>query len=59
VHASTEDKSDEKKDDYYEELECVLDQFPKSHIKNPARKFRRKRRKRIYPQINNRKREFT
>jgi hypothetical protein len=29
VHASTEDKSDDTKDSFYEELERVLDQFPK------------------------------
>jgi hypothetical protein len=28
VHAPTEDKIDDMKDSFYEELECVLDKFP-------------------------------
>jgi hypothetical protein len=38
MHASTEDKSNDTKDSFYEELERVLDQFPKYHM-NFARKF--------------------
>jgi hypothetical protein len=33
VHAPVEDKSDVQKDRFYEELERVLDPFPKYHIK--------------------------
>jgi len=33
VHAPREEKSDEAKDSFYEELEQVFDQFPKYHIK--------------------------
>jgi hypothetical protein len=33
VHATTEDRSDDTKDSYYEELDCVLYQFPKYHMK--------------------------
>jgi hypothetical protein len=33
VHRPTEDKSDVMKDKFYEELQCVLDQFPKNHTK--------------------------
>jgi hypothetical protein len=33
VHASTEDKIDDMKDRFYEELEYVFDQFPKYHMK--------------------------
>jgi hypothetical protein len=29
VHAPTEDKTDDVKDSFYEELECVFDKFPK------------------------------
>jgi hypothetical protein len=32
VHAPTEDKTDDVKDSFYEELECVLDTFPKYHM---------------------------
>jgi exonuclease III len=32
VHASTKDKCDDTKDSFYEELECVFDQFPKYHM---------------------------
>jgi hypothetical protein len=28
VHAPTEDKTDDVKDSFYEELECVFDKFP-------------------------------
>ena len=30
VHATSEEKSDESKDSFYEELEQVFDHFPKS-----------------------------
>jgi hydroxypyruvate isomerase len=33
VHAPTEDKTDEVKDNFYEELEHVFDKFPKYHMK--------------------------
>jgi hypothetical protein len=33
VNAPTEDKTDEVKDSFYEELECVFDKFPKYHMK--------------------------
>jgi hypothetical protein len=33
VHETTEDKSDDMKNRFYEELESVLDQFPKYHMK--------------------------
>ena len=33
VHASSEEKSDESKDSFYEELEQVFDHFPKYHTK--------------------------
>jgi hypothetical protein len=33
VHAWTEDKTDDVKDSFYEELERVFDKFPKYHMK--------------------------
>jgi hypothetical protein len=33
VHAPTEDKCDDTKDSFYEELGGVFDQFPKYHMK--------------------------
>jgi hypothetical protein len=33
VHASTEDKPDDVKDSFYEELERIFDKFPKYHMK--------------------------
>jgi hypothetical protein len=33
VHASTEDKCDDTKVSFYEELEGVFNQFPKYHMK--------------------------
>jgi hypothetical protein len=33
MHASTEDKVDDIKDSFYEELEQVFDQFPRYHMK--------------------------
>jgi hypothetical protein len=33
VHAPTEDKTDDVKDSFYEELERIFDKFPKYHLK--------------------------
>jgi hypothetical protein len=33
VHAPCEDKSDDVKDSFYEELRCVFNQFPRYHTK--------------------------
>ena len=33
VHATSEEKSDNSKDSYYEESEQVFDHFPKYHMK--------------------------
>jgi hypothetical protein len=33
IHAPTEDKADDVKDSFYEELECVFYEFPKYHMK--------------------------
>jgi len=33
VHAPSEEKSEESKDSFYEELEHVFDHFPKYHMK--------------------------
>jgi hypothetical protein len=33
AHAPTEDKDDDIKDSFYEELEQVFDQFPRYHMK--------------------------
>jgi hypothetical protein len=33
VHTLTEDKTDDVKGSFYEELECVFDKFPKHHMK--------------------------
>jgi hypothetical protein len=33
VHARTEDITDDVKDSFYVELECVFDKFPKYHMK--------------------------
>jgi hypothetical protein len=33
VHALTEDKTDDTKDSFYEELERIFDKFPKYHMK--------------------------
>jgi exonuclease III len=33
VHATTEDKIDDVKDSFYEELECIFNKFPKYHMK--------------------------
>jgi hypothetical protein len=34
VHAPSEEKSDDAKDSFYEELEQVFDNFPKYHMKD-------------------------
>jgi hypothetical protein len=33
IHAPTDDKTDDLKDSFYEELERVVDKFPKCHMK--------------------------
>jgi hypothetical protein len=33
VHSQTEDKTDDVKDSFHEELEHVFDKFPKYHMK--------------------------
>jgi hypothetical protein len=33
VHVPTEDKTDDVKDSFYEDLECVVGKFPKYHMK--------------------------
>jgi hypothetical protein len=33
-HATTEDKINYVKDSFYEELECVLDKFPKYYVRS-------------------------
>jgi hypothetical protein len=33
VHTPTEDKTDDVKDSFYEELKCIFDKFPKQHLK--------------------------
>jgi hypothetical protein len=33
IQAPTDDKSDDMKDSFYDEPECVSDQFPKYHVK--------------------------
>ena len=42
VHAPSEEKSDESKDSFYEELEQVFDHFPKYHMKMLLRDFNAK-----------------
>jgi hypothetical protein len=39
VHAPTEDKTDDVKDSFYEELERVFDKFTKYHMKIVVRRF--------------------
>jgi hypothetical protein len=39
VYATAQDKCDDMKDRFYEELEGVFDQFPKFHIKILLRDF--------------------
>jgi hypothetical protein len=42
VHAPTEDKDDDIKDSFYEEIEQVFDQFPRYHMKILLRDFNAK-----------------
>jgi hypothetical protein len=42
VHAPSEDKSDDSKDSFYEELEQVFDHFPRYHMKILLRYFNAK-----------------
>ena len=42
VHAPSEDKSDDSKDRFYEELEQVFDHFPRYHMKNLLGEFNAK-----------------
>jgi hypothetical protein len=42
VHAPTEDKIDDVKDRFYEEMECILHKFPKYHMKMLLQDFNAK-----------------
>jgi hypothetical protein len=42
THDPTEDKTDDVKDSFYEELEHVFDKFPKYHMKLLLRNFNAK-----------------
>jgi len=42
LHALSEEKSDDSKESFYEELEQVFDHFPKYHIKIPLGTFNAK-----------------
>jgi hypothetical protein len=42
LHAPTENKVDDIKESFYEELEEVFDQFPRYHTKNLLREFNAK-----------------
>jgi hypothetical protein len=42
VHAPNEDKDDDIKDSFYEELEQVFDQFPRYHMKSLLGDFNEK-----------------
>jgi len=53
VHASTEDKSDDMKDSFYEALECVFDQFLKYSHENFVRRCQCKSKERRYFETNN------
>ena len=48
VHARSEEKSEEVKDSFYEELEEVFDQFPKYYMKILLGDFNAKLGKRIF-----------
>ena len=48
VHATSEEKSDEAKDSFYEELEQVFDNFPKYHMKILLGDFNEKWGERIF-----------
>jgi hypothetical protein len=39
VHVATEDKIDDVKDSFYNNLECVLDKFPKNSKTSPRREL--------------------
>jgi hypothetical protein len=39
VHVPTEDKTDDIRGSFYEELEHVFDKFPKCHMKNLFKRF--------------------
>ena len=39
MHAMSEDKSDDSKDTFYEELKQVFDHFPRYHMKILLRDF--------------------
>jgi len=56
VHAPSEEKSDDSKDSFYDELEQVFDHFPKFHIKIILGNFNakvEKKRKFFKPTIGN------
>jgi hypothetical protein len=42
VHTSTEEKNDDVKDSFYEELDCIFNKFPKYHVKILLRDFNAK-----------------
>jgi hypothetical protein len=58
VHAPCEDKGDDVKDSFYEELRRVFDQFPRYDMKTILGDFNAKVDGK-YLQTNNWKREFT
>jgi hypothetical protein len=54
VHAPTEDKIDDVKDSFYEELERIFDMFPKYHMKVLIGDFSAKvRRENVKPTLGN------
>ena len=53
VHAPSEEKSEESKDSFYEELEHVFDHFPKYHMKILLGDFNAKVGREEYFQTNN------
>ena len=48
VHPPSEDKSDDSKDNFYEELEQVFDHFPRYHMKILLGDFNSKEGERIF-----------
>ena len=48
VHAPSEDKTDDSKDSFYEELEQVFDHFPRYHMKILIGDFNEKWGERIF-----------
>jgi hypothetical protein len=48
VHAPSEEKSDNSKDSFYEELEQVFDNFPRRHMKILFGDFKTERGERIF-----------